>query len=157
MQDTVEILSQYELERGKPMPSKNHSLVQSNLLYALSDYRTKFSILPELSLEFSGQVYVPDLCICEKMKIDWLNDETKLTTAPLTVIEIASPSQGYEVFEEKLKGYFLNGVKSFWLVNPFLQSIALFTPNEQKPQVISTGLLTDEVTGIKIPIEKVFE
>jgi hypothetical protein len=28
-------LSEYEIERGKPMPSKNHAIVQSNLLFHL--------------------------------------------------------------------------------------------------------------------------
>jgi len=28
-------ISQYELERNKPMPSLNHSIVQSNLIFEL--------------------------------------------------------------------------------------------------------------------------
>lgn len=157
MQDIAEALSQYELERGKPIPSKNHAFAQlrlGSLLLKASEER--FTVLSECKSALSGKDYVPDLCIYLKMEIDWLNDEPKLTAPPLTIIEIASPAQGYQAFEEKLKAYFSNGVKSFWLVNPFLQSIALFKPNQPKPEMFSTGNLTDDATGITIKLEDVF-
>ena len=52
---TAETLSDYERERGKPMPSKNHSVAQFRLIVALSRYSSDFSILPELNLKLGGQ------------------------------------------------------------------------------------------------------
>lgn len=36
-------ISEYELERGKPVPTRKHGTVQANLLIALSRYYTKSS------------------------------------------------------------------------------------------------------------------
>lgn len=109
-----ETLSQYELERGKPMPSKNHAFVQLRLgSLLLKYYDAQFSVFSECTVSLSGRDSVPDLCIYPKMTIDWLNDEPKLSAPPPTIIEIAPPSQGYEVFEDRLKVYFASGVKSF--------------------------------------------
>ena len=33
--DTTLALSEYEIERGKPIPSKNHAIVQRNLVFSL--------------------------------------------------------------------------------------------------------------------------
>jgi hypothetical protein len=56
--------SQYELERGKPIPSKNHSIIQKRITKFIEEkYPNKFEILPELSLDIrtAGREKVPDL------------------------------------------------------------------------------------------------
>jgi Uma2 family endonuclease len=69
---------------------------------------------------------VPDLCIYPKRKIDWQNDEIRVSEPPLTIIEISSPKQDFEDFEHKLKAYFNAGVKSFWLIIPFTETLTIF-------------------------------
>jgi len=45
-------LSKYEIERGKPIPSLNHGIIQSNLCFAiLAKYRKEYSVISELSVE----------------------------------------------------------------------------------------------------------
>lgn len=47
--DTTLALSEYELERGKPVPSKNHAIVQSNLLFSIRQYfGNLYQVLPDL-------------------------------------------------------------------------------------------------------------
>ncbi len=75
----AEVLTEYEQERGKPMPSKNHAFVQHYLGIAFSRYDEQFTILPELSLEVGGRSFVPDLCIYPKLSIDWLHDDFSMT------------------------------------------------------------------------------
>lgn len=154
---TTEVISQYEQERGKPMPSRNHSIVQMQLgVEILNRYKKEYSVLSELSLSLQGKGVTPDLCIYPRMTPDWQHDEIKLTVPPLVAIEIASPSQGSEVFEEKMKIYFDAGVKSFWLVRSMEEIITVFTPN-QKPHVFSSGMLTDAATGLEISIDAIFQ
>jgi Uma2 family endonuclease len=149
-------LSDYELERGKPMPSKNHGLIQGNLTIVLGmAYRQQYSILTEVSLEMNGKIYTPDICIYPKMSFDGLNDEIKLTAPPLVAVEILSPTQGTEVFEEKFSAYFAHGVKSCWFVEPMIRAITVFTDTRQR-KVFSDGILLDKASNIQIDLNEIF-
>ena len=63
-------LSQYELERNKPMPSFNHSLVQARISsYLLVNYEDKFTSLPEISLQLPKvEAAVLDIAIYPKLE-----------------------------------------------------------------------------------------
>ena len=149
-----EAVSDYEKERGKPMPSLNHGLIQSKLIVLLSSFK-QFTIGSEITLDLSPKT-TPDILIFNKRKPNWQHDEKRVTEMPLTVIEILSGTQGMENFDEKLTRYFNAGIKSVWLVQPFIETIAVFLPN-QKPKVFSTGELFDEVTGIRLSLSEIFE
>ncbi len=146
--------SDYEKERGKPIPSLNHGILQSKLVGLLLAEK-KFMVGSEITLDLSPRV-TPDIVIFNKRKIDWQHDEKRMTEMPITVIEILSGTQGMENFDEKLPRYFNAGIKSVWLVQPFIETIAVFLPN-QKPKVFSTGEVFDEATGIRLSISDIFQ
>jgi Uma2 family endonuclease len=56
---------------------------------------------------------------------------------------------------EKLEMYFDAGVKSGWLVQPTLRSIAVFTP-DMASTVYTSGELTDPALGITINLNEIF-
>ncbi|MFQ3597152.1 MAG: Uma2 family endonuclease [Chloroherpetonaceae bacterium] len=147
-------VSDYEKERGKPMPSLNHGILQSKLV-ALLLAEKKFMVGSEITLDLSPRA-TPDIVIFNKRKIDWQHDEKRMTEMPITVIEILSGTQGLENFDEKLTRYFNAGIKSVWLVQPFIETIAIFLPN-QKPKVFSSGELYDEATGIRLSVSEIFQ
>ncbi len=150
-------LSAYELERGKPMPSKNHSILQARLLRVLlNNYDNEFDFLSELSLELTTGKATPDISIYPKLIIDWLHDEIRVTDPPLTVIEILSPKQGLQDITEKMDMYFGAGVKSCWVVIPTFQTIHIITPNKQVA-TFTSGTLTDPGTHIQLQMEEVFK
>jgi Uma2 family endonuclease len=154
--NTAEPISDYELDRGKPMPSLNHSVLQLRLGGLLSkNYAEQFLFASELSLSLADKPFVPDLCIYPKRKLDWQNDEIRLSEPPLTIIEISSPEQDFEDFQRKLKAYFDAGVKSFWLVIPFTETLTIFYPNE-KPVSFTMGEAIDKTNGIKLNIDELF-
>ncbi len=156
--ETIEALelSHYELERGKPMPSKNHARIQSNLTIALgANYRKEYDILTELSLEMDGKTFVPDICIFTPMTYDNMHDEVRVTTPPVTAIEILSPRQGAEEVVAKFDLYFKQGVKSCWFIIPATNSIFIFTP-DKKIQVFHEEMLTDAATGITLDLNEIF-
>ena len=63
-------ISDYELERGKPMPSINHSIVQLNIGFELKTrYREQFRFMSEINIEVAGRVTVPDIGIFAKMPV----------------------------------------------------------------------------------------
>lgn len=152
-------LSQYELERDKPMPSLNHGILQARLAAEISkNYGKQYEVPSEVDLELPNakKPTVPDLAIIPKKKVDWLNDVLRVKEPPLTVIEILSPMQNIETVKNKIfDNYFAAGVKSAWLVVPSLQTISVYTP-DGKMSTYSNGAMQDPVIGVTLNLEEIF-
>src|SRR5688572_7528083 len=116
----------YEEERGKPMPSENHAIVQANLIVEFATQR-ELRIASELALEFGGRRLTPDISIYPRQPVDFRHDIVRRKEPPLTVVEIFSPQQGTLEVMEKVDVYFQNGVKSVWIVSPPLHTIQILT------------------------------
>src|SRR5882724_721203 len=106
---TLERLVSYEEERGKPMPSYNHSVAQANLIVEFAKNRD-FRISSELTLEFGGTNYTPDLSIYPQQPVDWRHDAVRRTDPPLAVVEIFSPMQSQQSIMDKVEIYFRSGI-----------------------------------------------
>lgn len=158
MEAIIEQLSDYELERGKPMPTLNHSIIQANLIFALKfTYRQNYSIASELNLTMPERPdAVPDIAIYPKLRIDFLNDVTSMTDMPLTVIEIVSPSQTDAEILAKFRRYFNAGVKSCWLVMPSFQAISVYSEFGKYRFFSEKDTLIDSVTGIELALSEIF-
>ncbi len=156
MQKMIEI-SQYELERGKPMPSKLHGHVQLKLGTALDNsYGDRFSLFSELTLDLNQWDSVPDISIFPKMELDYSKDEIKVTEPPLCAIEILSPSQSMQELISKARKYFSYGVKSCWLVIPGLKNIYVFSSPNDYQIFRDTETLHDPVIDVRLELSKVF-
>jgi Uma2 family endonuclease len=155
---TLREVSEYELERGKPMPTQQHSSAQASLIVALvSRYKKSFRFLSELTIELGDKTAVPDISVYAYYTIAWGEEEPAAKVEPpLLAIEIVSPSQTLSEIREKTRKYFAHGVKSCWIVQPELQTISVLHPNE-KPHTFDFGMVEDSVVGIAIPVEEVFE
>jgi Uma2 family endonuclease len=156
MQKVIEI-SQYEQERGKPMPSKLHGYVQSKLISNLDQsYGDKYTLFSELSLQLNTWDSVPDVSIFPIMNIDYSQDEIKVTEPPLCAIEILSPSQSMQELISKARRYFSYGVKSCWLVIPGLKNIYVFSSPTDYQIFRDTETLHDPVIDVRLELSKVF-
>lgn len=151
-------LSQYEIERNKPMPSKNHSIVQGNLITELNvRYRKTYSFFSELDIVMPEKPNcVPDIAIYPKLKIDFLDDVIGMTEMPLTAIDIVSSTQSDYEIVRKINRYFQAGVKSCWLVNPPLQAISVYSEIGKYTFFNADMTLSDPVTGIELPLTDIF-
>jgi Uma2 family endonuclease len=149
-------VSAYEIERNKPMPSLNHSLVQVSLIMCLAPYSHKYRFASELSLDLADWPSVPDLSILPKMKPDFRNDVTSVTEPPLGVIEIISPSQTLNQLVEKAEAYFAHGVKSCWLVLLPLTNIYVFSSADDYQIFRAHETLIDAILDIELPLNEVF-
>ena len=150
------IRSQYEVERGKPMPGKNHSRLQARpSKELLVSYEEQYDVRSELSLEAPNPPTVPDLCLFPAEPSNWRVDEVKVSEVPLTVIEIVSPSQTDTELTVKSVAYFAAGVKSYWLVQPVLRTVFVLLPDGNE-LVFHNDTLTDPTNGISIDLKKVF-
>ena len=147
--------STYEEERGKPMPSKLHSIAQTNLTIALSDYRPQYQVLSELTLRLNDLDVTPDLVVYRDLAVDFSIDDVRVTDPPLIAIEIASPTQGMQDLVDKIRDLLDHGVQSCWLVLPPLKTITLFTEGMES-KTYADGTVTDPVTDIAVDLDAVF-
>lgn len=158
MEAVIEQVSDYERERGKPMPTLNHAYLQKNLLVSLDyRYRKTYTILSELNITMPERPdTVPDIAIYPKLQIDFLHDVTSMTSMPLTVIEIVSPSQSDAEILTKFERYFNAGIQSCWLVMPSLQAIAVYSAIGKYQFFTDTTTLIDSATGIELVLSEIF-
>jgi Uma2 family endonuclease len=151
-------ISEYEAQRGKPMPSKNHSIIQRSLIFQLMlHYRNEYEIFSEISLELSDWESTPDIAIFPKMAIDFLEDEIRLVESPMGVIEILSPTQTFTELMQKINKYFKNGVKSCWLVLPLVKNIYVFSSITDYKIFNFQDTLKDESLNIELPVNEIFK
>ena len=147
--------TEYELERGKPMPSLNHSHLERRLCIALARFE-QYDTQLELSLDLLSKKATPDLCLFETKPIDWLNDEIKVFQSPLMTIEILSPKQSIDDLKDKIFNiYFPAGVKSCWIVVPTLKMIAVFSPNGNVQNYIG-GIVKDPALDVEVDLKEIF-
>ena len=148
--------NQYQLERGKPMPSEVHGYIQGRLIARLYAYEEHYNILSELSLELNNWGSVPDIALYPKRKMNFREDRIEVTTPPLCAIEILSPSQSLQELVNKASSYFQHGVKSCWLVIPSLENIYVFSNPESYSIFRSNQTLSDPALGIELELAKIF-
>ena len=146
---------EYEQERGKPLPSLNHGVVQAKLSFALiSAYQDQYLVGSEITLATEPPL-TPDLIVSSERQLDWLRDEIRVAEAPLTVFEIVTPSQSINEFIPRIESYFRFGVKSVWLVHPPFKQVVIFRP-DMELQVYNEGEVVDRALGFKIALSEIF-
>jgi Uma2 family endonuclease len=153
----LEKISEYEIQRGKPMPSKNHAILQNNLIFQLNlKYRNTYQILSEIALDLQDWESTPDIAIFSKMIIDFAIDEIRLSQVPLGVIEIISPTQALQELTDKIRRYFDKGVQSCWLVLPALQSIYVYKSATDHQVFTQQTTLQDAKLAIELALVEIF-
>lgn len=151
-------LSDYEIERGKPMPTLIHGSIQANISFELKlNYRTKFRIASEVLLDTKPLGSTPDIVLYPQQPLDYKNDPSRRTDAPLLAIEIQSASQSTKDMVDKLEPYFYFGVKSCWIVVPDFQGIFVYDNPFEYTFFHNDEILKDAVLGIEIDLKKAFE
>ncbi len=158
MESTAISKSEYELERDKPVPSKNHAIIQGNLYFLIRNaYGERLSPLPEVSIKASPKEKVPDIAIFPKVEFTPGEDEVRMENAPLGVIEILSPSQSLTELISKSAAYFEAGVQSYWLVLPDLRSIYVFSAPGEYQLFAKEDKLEDPRLEIELELKEVFQ
>ena len=154
----VQELSAYEIERNKPMPSKNHGFIQSRLSMIIGyRYLNTYNLYSELDIIMPEKPdSVPDICIYPKSEIDFSEDIIGMKEMPLTTIEKLSPTQRENELVTKAKRYFAAGVKSCWIVLPIFKVVVVYSSPSQRKVFTEDMTLMDNITGIELPLSEVF-
>ena len=156
--ETLEITkSDYELERGKPMPTFNHAILQQRILFEiLVRYPKSFTVLPELNLSVLGEKLVPDLAVFKGALGFLAHDQNIVSDMPLLVVEILSPSQSVTELTAKAKRYLQAGITSYWLVVPELMTISISSETGVYQTFNPYEILRDPATGIELELTSLF-
>lgn len=126
-----------------------HSLVQSNVLYALRRKYPHLKVVPELRSSVTRTRYrLPDVCVVRVApKTRYLLDSAWL------VVEVLSEGDLMSVVIEKLKEYASKGVDNIWLVDPRLRLVYTYLPPtlvEIQGEIISTADGSVEISRSEI-------
>jgi len=157
---------------GRDMPSKRHSMAQTNLTGLLYNDE-RFTSFVELSLDASSidlnqfglknkDELIPDISVYLEPPSDQDDgpgdDELRVTKMPDLAIEVLSPTQAINDLLKKIKAYFAFGVKACWLVIPSLDEVRVFSqPRSYKTfDIQRDSEVIDEVMDIHLPIQNVF-
>jgi Uma2 family endonuclease len=103
-----------------------HSLVQSNLIFALRSKYPHLKVVPELRSRITATRYrLPDVCVLKTAPAT-----RYLLEAAFLVIEVLSEGDVMSNVIEKLKEYASKGVENIWLIDPRLRELYVYrTPD----------------------------
>ena len=126
------------------MPNIIHGAIKQSWWHEfLAQAKERFLIRRELTLEIPHGTFTdPDLAVLPKRASTGAGNRLAAGTCPPLVVEIVSPSQGYQIIVEKIDLYFAHGVQSVWEVNPALKYIAIHR-RAKEPRIVQHGEVTD--------------
>jgi Uma2 family endonuclease len=109
-----------------------HSLIQSNVLFALRRKYSHLKVVAELRSSVTGTRYrLPDVCVLLAAP-----QTIYLLDAAYLVVEVLSEGDVMSVVIETLKEYANRGVPNVWLIDPRLRLMWKYEP----PALIDSGL-----------------
>jgi Uma2 family endonuclease len=151
-------LSAYEIERNKHSPTLIHGALQFNIGFELKvKYPNQFRIASEVTLDTQPTGSTPDLVLYPAGELDFKNDPSRRTDAPLLTIEIQSASQSMKDMVDKLEPYFYFGVKSCWIVVPEIRGVLVYDSPFSYTFFHDKAAVKDAVLDIEINLEEVFK
>ncbi len=131
----------------KPMPQKQHSIIQKKLLFAIDPLLSDAGIgqaFPELRCVFGGRAIVPDVVIFEETNISYDEDREAINAVsipPDWTIEILSPEQSTTRVLKNINHCLAHGTQMGWLIDPQDRSIFVCMPDR-------TFQIIDEPTNV---------
>ena len=162
----------YELIDGDlyviPAPTSRHQAILRNLLLILGNFvhetrRGAVFPAPLDVLLSQGDVIQPDLVFVAADSLHLIT-ETHVAGAPDLAVEIFSPSSRRTDARTKLRLYERHGVREYWLVDPELETIAVYrladgAYRQQADLALERGdtLTSPLFAGLNVSLAEVFE
>ena len=168
-EERVELIKGY-IFKMSPSPNRLHQEISGGISYQLQKflerspckvYTAPFDVrFPRKSKADKDIITVlqPDICVvCDRSKLD----DRGCIGAPDIVVEVLSPSNNKKELKNKYEIYEEAGVKEYWIVWPYEQTMIVYTLTDGKfvsSPVISGGdILTSSVLpGFSLNISELF-
>ena len=137
----------YELVDGEllvtPSPNRAHQLAVKALLRSLDDYlatsRIGYVLQSPFDVELEPEsITQPDVFVVSPS--DWERLATEMPARELLVaIEVLSPSSSRHDRVTK-RPLYLRHVSEYWIVDPYARVVERWTPDEERPAILTTVL-----------------
>jgi Uma2 family endonuclease len=152
-----------------PSPSIKHQRISGNLYVKFRNFlegKPCEVFHAPMDIELKNEkvdgtkIVIPDLSIiCDKSGFT----DSKYIGVPTLIVEILSPSNQTHDLITKLNLYMNYGVKEYWIVNPMLKSVTVYTLNDEEMYLqhdIKTeiGSITSNIlSGFNIELKEIFQ
>jgi Uma2 family endonuclease len=152
-----------------PSPTTKHQRISSKLHIKLGNFldgkscevfHAPFDIELKKEKMEGTKIVIPDLSvICDKRGFT----ESRYIGVPNLIIEILSPSNQSHDLITKLNLYMNYGVQEYWIVNPMLNSVTVYTLNEkemyeQHDMKTESGTITSKfLDGFSTDLREIFQ
>ena len=137
----------YELVDGEllvtPSPNRAHQLAVKALLRSLDDYlatsRIGYVLQSPFDVELEPEsITQPDVFVVSPS--DWERLATEMPARELVLaIEVLSPSSSRHDRVTK-RPLYLRHVSEYWIVDPYARVVERWTPDEERPAILTTVL-----------------
>jgi Uma2 family endonuclease len=167
---------QYEVIEGElkmvPAPNFKHQNISLNLCLILANYvrKNKLGVIRDAPIDVildKTNVVQPDLVFISKERTPIINEDGGILGVPDLVIEIISKGSKYIDTYKKKDLYEKFGIKEYWLVDPFSQSVEIFTLDDNKKYELYSEAFIEEdsnrilksktIENLEINVEDVFK
>ena len=131
----------YEIIGGEefmsPAPNLDHSDIIFKLSFVIGGYliehKSGYVYTDNVDVHFSdGSLYKPDLVVILKENEEILNWSSNIYGAPDMVVEVLSKSTRRNDLTIKKDTYEANGVREYWIVDPWMKSIDVYLLKDGK-------------------------
>ncbi len=158
----------YEFVDGQAVPKVSpkffHSTLQIALGLLIREWcKGKGRVLPEWAILLKRQgkdwASLPDLTYIsyERLSKSWKRNEA-CPAIPELVIEIISPDQTINEFEEKAKDYLTAGVSRVWVIDSEVMSIRVFLPDGSNQVYTDNTPIVDTLfPGLELTTRQIFK
>jgi Uma2 family endonuclease len=154
--DRLELIKGW-IYKMSPAPRRKHQKVSFQLLMSFGNYfNNKLCEVYEAPFDVRlkknkgsdsevNTVVQPDISVfCDLSKLD----DRGAIDAPDLVVEITSDSTMKKDYNEKFNLYEENGVQEYWIVNPDLKSMEIFTKVKEKFESVGVFNVIDGATEV---------
>lgn len=133
--------NRYEIIGGKkimaPSASAFHNHSMSSLAMEIRNYVRKnkcgYVFTDNLDVHFpDGSLYKPDLIVVKSENVGIINWDKTIDGVPDMVVEVISRSTKNRDLNIKKDTYEANGVKEYWIVDPYLKSVSVYLLRDGK-------------------------
>lgn len=170
MDEMVELIKGKVFRSADATPRRIHQKISGRVFNRLFNfledkkcevYEAPFDVrltLKSKKSEDVDTVVQPDICvICDKSKLD----ELGCIGAPDLIVEILSPGSNKKELKYKYEVYEESGVKEYWIIHPYEQTILTYTLVEGKyipSKLLTSGdfILSKAILGFQLDLDYVF-
>lgn len=158
----------YQLIEGElimtPAPNPGHQIISANIFEKIRQFAKHFGITLYSPVDVyldDENAFQPDIVFISKERQEIIKKDG-IYGPPDLVIEILSPSTAHYDLKEKFRVYERSGVREYWIVEPEMNSVEIYSNEKEHFSLIAKAEGEGEVDsvllkGFKLTLKEVFK